>query len=375
MTRVDVAASDAFPEEARAPNPDPLRAFESAIYGRVPRLSVSVVSKRSVEPCRLRLDARVERWDARVNLRDEARAFDILVASPLTPRPRAVLLVQVFQRAPDGMGHIRQSISHGERLTAADIFIALLLGRHIHAPPLETVLKRGFALAFFCPGDVVPDQRQRAPEVLAQLADTAEPSEAPGALAGWAGLASAVRKTLAADERYADTPIVAWGHSRHGKAALLAAAFDTQFAAVIAHQSGRFGASLTDSRAGETPAQIARVFPHWFCAQFHETISKSEIPPVDQDQLLALIAPRPILLGSASLDFWSDPRAAIRAARRASEAYEAKGQARFAPNPNADYSGGIVHFSRWGGHGVNAADWRHFLGFVEAKFAPESALV
>lgn len=166
---------------------------------------------------------------------------------------------------------------------------------------------------------------------------------------------SGVRRALADDERFRHTPAVAWGHSRHGKAALLGGAYDQDFAAVIAHQSGRFGAAMTAAHAGETPLQIARAFPHWFCQRLLDDVRAGRAPPVDQHDLLALIAPRPLLLGDASLDFWADPRGARRAVALASCA--------LASEPRT-----IECFMRAGGHGLNGADWRAFVKFLDARF-------
>lgn len=338
--------------------------LQTYIYGPAPALSISALSKDRLEAASLPAD--IERWRAHALIGAQTVAFTLLVMIPRT-RVRALILAQVFQRSPSPMARIEHALA-GAPAGWADTALSALLGRYIHAPPFAAILAQGFALALFCPGEIVPDCRRAGPE---RLDACRRDGPAPGALAAWASLASAARKSLAADMRLASTPVVAWGHSRHGKAALLAAACDEGFAGVIAHQSGRFGASMTYGAKGETPHQIARAFPHWFCARFHEHTPATAASEIDQHHLLALIAPRPVLLGNAALDYWADPAASFRAALAASTVYEQAGHRGLSQSEpdRADFSGGLSSFTRAGGHGVNETDWRVFLEFLGAKFA------
>jgi len=84
-------------------------------------------------------------------------------------------------------------------------------------------------------------------------------------------------------------------HPFQGKSALVAAAFDETIDGVIAHQSGTGGASLSKDKKGETVAAITEGYQHWFAPAYRE-----ENLTIDQHQLLALIAPRPVLLGNDS---------------------------------------------------------------------------
>jgi hypothetical protein len=92
---------------------------------------------------------------------------------------------------------------------------------------------------------------------------------------------------------------------------------------------------------------------------------------LDQHLLLALLAPRPVLLGNAGLDRWSDPAAAFAAARAASAVYRLFGSAglaqptMFEPDLGAD----IAFYVRPGGHGVRSSDWVRALDFLELHFA------
>ncbi|MFN3959481.1 MAG: hypothetical protein ACK4NP_06165 [Parvularculaceae bacterium] len=245
-----------------------------------------------------------------------------------------------------------------------------VFGRYICTPPVEMILDAGYAIASIFPGEIVPDRREEGLAALKRLSGGYSDDETRwGAIAAWAWSFSRMVDALSQDERLDPNAMIAWGHSRYAKAALLAAAFDPRIAGVIAHQSGTGGASLNHRKPGESVARITRTYPHWFARAYASY--KDDTPPAfDQHQLIALIAPRPILLGNARRDVWSDPNGAFRAAMGADPVYElygAKGldQPRLTPyDPAAD----IAFWLRPGTHGVVKEDWPAFLAFLGAHF-------
>ncbi len=251
------------------------------------------------------------------------------------------------------------------------------LGRSIARAPLEDFLARGYAVASVHSRDVVPDDPQRGPDVLDTLAPTYVGDEVRwGALAAWAWLYSRTVDVLAADERIDQGRIIAFGHSRFGKAALIAAAFDPRISGVISNQSGLGGAALSRDKTGETIAQITETYPHWFARTFTRYADREQDLPVDQHQLLALIAPRPIWLGNARRDSWSDPNGTYRAAAAASSIYQLYGAGGLDQSGMDDFNpdATISYWLRHGFHGVEPSDWGAILRFVDAHFgAPISA--
>jgi hypothetical protein len=89
------------------------------------------------------------------------------------------------------------------------------------------------------------------------------------------------------------------GHSRLGKTVLWAGAQDTRFAMVLSNCSGRGGASPWRRNYGETLRSMSRAFPFWFCPNLLRYVNQVDKLPVDSDDLIALIAPRPVYITGA----------------------------------------------------------------------------
>jgi hypothetical protein len=315
--------------------------------------------------------ARIERWSVAVGPIDTPPHFNMVVVLPLDATgPVPLIVMENFCGNRAAMADAPDEIAGPltEVLWACDApwaypLIETVFGRYINGPPYEEILARGYGLAMFYAGDVVADEAVGAREGLARL--YGDDAANAGAVAVWAWLYSQAYDVLAADPRIDARRVALWGHSRNGKAALYAASRDPRIAAVIAHQSGRGGASLSRSAEGESIAEMTEAFPWWFPPAFADA---PRDPAMDQHQLLALIAPRPVLLGNGARDAWSDPHGAWQAARAATPAYELYGAQGLAqedmrtPNLDAD----LAYYTRPGLHGVTAQDWRVFLDFLDA---------
>ena len=159
---------------------------------------------------------------------------------------------------------------------------------------------------------------------------------------------------------------VVCGHSRLGKTALLAGATDQRFAYVYSNDSGCSGAAITRGKGGETVQAICERFPYWFCTDYQQYMEREDAMPFDQHYLLASIAPRKVLVGSASEDPWADPVAEQLCCFAAAPAF-AKGFVcpdRPAAVGEAFLAGDVGYHLRRGLHYFSREDWHALMQFV-----------
>jgi hypothetical protein len=212
-----------------------------------------------------------------------------------------------------------------------------------------------------------------------------------GAIGGWAWALSRILDALASFEEIDATRVIAVGHSRLGKVALWASAQDQRFAGIVSNDSGCGGASLFRHRGVEDIDLITSVRPHWFARSFAEYRNREDALPVDQHQLLALQAPRPTHVSSATQDLGADPYGEFLSTLHASPVFELFGYrgtlsaetvepgldipaelALNQPYPDADRRIGeqLSYHVREGKHGMHESDWRHILDFADLTVDP-----
>lgn len=354
-------------------------AFERLIYGAQPEtVSPILTSRRVIDDAAFKGIAVIEEWTLDVPLRAGPIRFHALMIMPRQAKaPLPVVIATNFCGNRAALAGRYRDVDRpawtpGRCRTPIQQWAAETLhGADIIAPPFPTLAKAGYAVLTFFPGEIVEDDPRLSQATLEALAaDMDESAPKAGALAAWAWGYSRAIDAVSADKRLDSSRIALWGHSRFGKAALLAAAFDERAALVVANQSGTFGATLSQTTRGESIRAITRKFPHWFSPALPERMARREDLPLDQHLLIALIAPRPILLGGARMDRWSDPANAFAAAEAANPVYalfDRQGLAQTSPS-RTDFSGDIATFMRPGGHGVRPRDWRETIAFLDAHF-------
>lgn len=352
-------------------------ALAASVYGEMPpALPSQVLARTPLAADRVARGTRMQQLTIGFGKGGDRGRVNVVLVLPESPfPPRALIILQNFcgnaVAVHNRIAEVRSLATPPEPCRdPMETLSHIILGRYPHAPPLSRITERGYAIAMVYAGDLVPDDPKLATAALARLYGQPSRLAPGGALAAWAWLYSALGQSLSREPGLQNVPVVAWGHSRNGKAALLAAATDPQIAAVIAHQSGRGGAALTRSKAGESVAQITKSFGYWFTPRFTTYAGREGEIPVDQHQLLALIAPRPVLIGSGDRDAWSDPAGAFRAVQAASPVYELYGAQAFAQTRMAehDLTRPQAFFIRKGTHGVTTQDWTLFLQFLDAHF-------
>lgn len=233
---------------------------------------------------------------------------------------------------------------------------------------IEENISRGYAVATVHSADFAPDSKADYASRVISLFD--EPQFK--AISAWAfGLMRMVDYFVQTSEIDSNRVAVV-GHSRLGKAAVWAGANDQRIAIVISNDSGNTGASLSRGNHGETVYTINLAFPHWFCSEYAKYGKNENALPVDQNLLLACIAPRKLYVASAKGDLWADPQGAFNSIRFARAAFALYGL-EVIPNGMESYPQNGEHYfcnsmavhMRDGWHDINAQDWKHYLDYMD----------
>lgn len=235
---------------------------------------------------------------------------------------------------------------------------------------IEDSISKGYAVATIYSGDFAPDNGKTYNSRVISLFEEEE-FKAVGA---WAfGLLRAV-DYMVQDEAIDSEHIAVVGHSRLGKAAVWAGANDTRIGMVISNDSGNSGASLSRSNRGETVYSINLAFPHWFSSKYAEYGKKENELPVDQNLLLAAIAPRLLYVASAEDDMWADPQGAWNSLMHATNAFELYGldvipYSEKQPAVNTPvWTESMGCHVRTGWHDMQAEDWAYYLEYMDTYF-------
>jgi|GEM_PF-176461 len=246
---------------------------------------------------------------------------------------------------------------------------------------VETLIDRGWAFATFHESDIDPDKHDFTDGVHRYYDACPGPAATRwGTLAAWAwGLHRAV-DYLVADGDIDRRAICVTGHSRRGKTALLAAAFDERISLVVPHQSGTGGAALFRDNDQETVERINRVFPHWFNDLFCRFGRREAKLPLDQHLLMALVAPRPLLDTAGLQDKWANYESARRAMGEADKVYAFLGVAGIkgtgiieGDEPIDAAAGRLAQYRRDTGHTLNRDYWKAILDFADLHLRTDSA--
>ena len=252
-------------------------------------------------------------------------------------------------------------------------------GRYGHLN-VEPFLAAGIGVATFYYGDVDPDYPDGFSKgIRAHYLPPGQKERGAdewGSIAAWAWGMSRVEDYFETDKDIDSRRVAIHGISRLGKTVMWAGAQDQRFAAVIASCSGEGGAALSHRNYGETIAHLTSPsrYPYQFAENYATYAGFPDRAPVDANMLIALIAPRPLLLQTGNTDRWSDPKGEFLAEVAAGPVYRLMGKQDLGTNAWPAANKLILHdlayYMHDGGHGMVPSDWDIYLQFLKAHLHP-----
>ncbi|HVS36799.1 MAG TPA: acetylxylan esterase [Gemmataceae bacterium] len=362
--------------------------FEHYMYGVAP-------------PAPGKIDAVVDRLDPKAfGGKATLKEISISFGPPDTPKIHLLLVVPNARKAPApvfvGMNfHGNHALVNDPAMRLPDVWVpdkaagakdnrATDAGRgtEIDVWALEQSIDRGYAVATLYCGDVDPDRPDVREGIQPHLR---KPGEQPGpndwgTIRAWAWGISRAVDYLCTDKDLDKDKIAVVGHSRLGKTALLAGAFDERIALVIPLQAGCGGTAPSRNAPpdAESVKRINTGFPHWFDGTFKEFNDQTDKLPFDQNCLAALVAPRPLLYCCAVEDKWSNPAGQFEMLKSADSVYRLLGasglETKQMPEVGQLSDGVLGYYIRPGKHSMTKEDWRVFLDYADKHFGkPEGA--
>jgi hypothetical protein len=240
----------------------------------------------------------------------------------------------------------------------------------------QQVLARGWGYAIIVPNSIQADSGAGLNRGIIGLCNKGQSRKADdwGALRAWAWGASRALDYFETDNSVDARQVGLEGHSRYGKATLVAMVYDRRFAIAYVSSSGAGGASLFRRDWGEIVENVAGSGEyHWMAGNFLKyagPLTWDDLP-VDAHQLVALCAPRPVFISSGSNngDAWVDAKGMFLAAAGAGPVYRLLGKkdmgtTEFPPIETPLIDGDVAFRQHSGGH-TPGPNWPTFLTFAQ----------
>jgi hypothetical protein len=329
-----------------------LAIFANEVYGKVP--SGKVASEWALDRESLVFDGKVHRREYVLTLGGKLKVR-ALAYIPVTEKKVPAFLGLNFKG--------NHSVEVDEWITKTNDGAR---GENADRWPVKLIADAGFAVITIHCDDFDPDEDDGFENGVHALFSGERTGSSWGTVAGWAWGLSRVLDHLSEVSEIDETKVAVIGHSRLGKTALWAGASDERFAMVISNNSGCGGAALSKRKHGETVGRINKAFPHWFAGNFKKYDDKEENLPVDQHQLIACVAPRPVYVASASGDDWADPEGEFLALKGAAPVYALWQESPFPVDswskPGEAVGTSLMNYHiREGKHDIQAWDWERYL--------------
>ncbi|MDP4291138.1 MAG: acetylxylan esterase [Bacteroidota bacterium] len=242
----------------------------------------------------------------------------------------------------------------------------------------QQVLEKGWGYAILSPNSIQADNGAGLTRGIIGLVNKGQPRKPDdwGALRAWAWGAGRALDYFETDKAVDAKKVGLEGHSRYGKATLVAMAYDPRFAIAYVSSSGEGGAKLHRHNFGEIVENVAATNEyHWMAGNFLKYAGPMQWNdmPVDSHELIAMCAPRPVFIGGGKNgDSWADMKGMFMAEAAAGPVYKLLGKkdlgiTAFPPEETLYIDGDLGYRQHSGGH-TDAPNWPFFIQFAEKYF-------
>ena len=239
----------------------------------------------------------------------------------------------------------------------------------------QQVLAKGWGYAQISTNSIQADNGAGLTQGIIGLVNKGQPRQPDdwGVLRAWAWGASRALDYFETDQAVDAKQVGIEGHSRWGKATIVAMAYDQRFAVAYVSSSGEGGAKLHRRNWGELVENVAATSEyHWMAGNFLKYAGPLHWNdmPVDSHELVAMCAPRPVFLsaGATNGDGWVDAKGTFLAGVGAGPVYRLLGKkdmgtTEFPAIETPLIDGDIAFRQHSGGH-TPGPNWPTFITFA-----------
>ena len=245
----------------------------------------------------------------------------------------------------------------------------------------QQILEKGWAYANLNPGTIQADNGAGLTKGIIGLVNKGQFRKPDdwGALRAWAWGADRAIDYFETNKAVDAKKVAIEGHSRYGKGAIVALAFNPRMATAYVSSSGEGGAKIHRRNFGEVIENVtASSEYHWMAGNFLKygsTLQWNDLP-IDSHELIALCAPRPVFISGGKVakvgqDGWVDAPGMFMAAAAAGPVYTLLGkkpmETSVFPKIETMVDGDVAFRQHSGGH-TDGPNWPYFLTWADKYF-------
>jgi len=302
--------------------------------------------------------------------------MDLVIYLPANAREPVPLLLNITFAAPNQVID-DPGIKTGSIWTREGKKVEATQASRFGKMDVEQFIAEGIGFACVYYGDIEPDFKDGVKYGIRKQylrpGQTAPAADEWGAISAWAWGLSRAMDYFETDKQIDAKRIALQGASRLGKTVLWAGVHDTRFKMVIASVSGEGGAAISRRNYGENIKHITDTSRYYyqFAPNYHSYADKVNSLPFDAHMLVALMAPRPLLLQTGDTDYWSDPKGEFLSAVAAEPVYNLFGLkgpgTTIMPKANDEslLMNPLGYYMHAGPHGVLPEDWKLFIRYMK----------